>query len=33
MTLADDFGSGQVLLSMFYFFLCFIWIWLLIIVF
>ena len=33
MTLAEDFGSGQVLWSMFYFFLFFIWIYLLIIVF
>ncbi len=30
---ADDFGSGQVLLSLFWFFLFFIWIWLLITVF
>jgi hypothetical protein len=33
VTLAADFGSGEVLLSMFYFFLFFIWIWLLILVF
>ena len=33
MTLAEEFGSGQVLWSMFYFFLFFIWIYLLIIVF
>jgi hypothetical protein len=33
VTLADDFGSGQVFLSMLYFFLFFIWIWLLIVVF
>lgn len=33
MTLADDFGSGQVFLSMLWFFLFFIWIWLLIVVF
>lgn len=33
MTLAADFGSGQVFLSMLYFFLFFIWIWLLIVVF
>ncbi|MFI5053158.1 MAG: SHOCT domain-containing protein [Acidimicrobiia bacterium] len=32
-TLASDFGTGQVFLSMMYFFLFFIWIWLLIIVF
>ena len=32
-TLAEDFGSGQVLLSMLWFFLFFIWIWLLITVF
>jgi Short C-terminal domain/Phospholipase_D-nuclease N-terminal len=32
-TLASDFGSGQVFLSMLWFFLFFIWIWLLIIVF
>jgi hypothetical protein len=31
--LADDFGTGQVFLSMVYFFLFFIWIWLLIVVF
>ncbi len=31
--LASDFGTGQVFLSMLYFFLFFIWIWLLIIVF
>jgi hypothetical protein len=31
--LADDFGTGQVFLSMIYFFLFFIWIWLLIVVF
>jgi len=31
--IASDFGSGQVLLSMFYFFMFFIWIWLLISVF
>ena len=31
--LASDFGSGQVLLSFFWFFLFFIWIWLLIVVF
>ena len=33
MTLAEEFGSGQVLWSMFYFFLFFIWIYLLIVVF
>jgi hypothetical protein len=33
MVLADDFGTGQVFLSMLYFFLFFIWIWLLIVVF
>lgn len=33
MSQASDFGSGQVLLSMFWFFLFFIWIWLLITVF
>ena len=33
MTLASDFGTGQVFLSMLYFFLFFIWIWLLISVF
>src|SRR3974390_2041045 len=33
MTLASDFGSGQVFLSMLWFFLFFIWIWLLIVVF
>jgi hypothetical protein len=33
MTLASDFGTGQVFLSMLWFFLFFIWIWLLIIVF
>jgi hypothetical protein len=33
MTLASDFGTGQVFLSMMWFFLFFIWIWLLIIVF
>jgi hypothetical protein len=33
MVLADDFGTGQVLLSMIWFFLFFIWIWLLIVVF
>jgi hypothetical protein len=33
MTLAADFGSGQVFLSILYFFLFFIWIWLLIVVF
>ncbi len=33
MTLAEDFGSGQVFLSILYFFLFFIWIWLLIVVF
>ena len=33
MTLADSFGTGQVFLSMMYFFLFFIWIWLLIVVF
>ena len=32
-TLASDFGTGQVFLSLLYFFLFFIWIWLLIIVF
>ena len=32
-TLANDFGTGQVFLSMLYFFLFFIWIWLLIVVF
>ena len=32
-TLASDFGTGQVFLSMLWFFLFFIWIWLLIIVF
>jgi len=32
-TLASDFGSGQVFLSMLWFFLFFIWIWLLIVVF
>ena len=31
--LAEDFGSGQVFLSILYFFLFFIWIWLLIVVF
>jgi len=33
MTLASEFGTGQVFLSMLWFFLFFIWIWLLIIVF
>ena len=33
MLVASDFGTGQVFLSMLYFFLFFIWIWLLIIVF
>ena len=33
MPLANEFGTGQVFLSMMYFFLFFIWIWLLIIVF
>ena len=33
MTLAANWGSGQVLLSMLYFFLFFVWIWLLIVVF
>jgi hypothetical protein len=33
VTLAADFGSGQVFLSILYFFLFFIWIWLLIVVF
>jgi len=33
MTLASDFGTGQVFLSMLWFFLFFIWIWLLFIVF
>jgi len=33
MVFADDFGTGQVFLSMLYFFLFFIWIWLLIVVF
>ena len=33
MTLAADWGSGQVLLSMLWFFLFFVWIWLLIVVF
>jgi hypothetical protein len=33
MVLDDDFGTGQVFLSMLYFFLFFIWIWLLIVVF
>ena len=33
MVFASDFGTGQVFLSMLYFFLFFIWIWLLIIVF
>ena len=33
MTLASDFGTGQVFLSMLWFFLFFIWIWLLIMVF
>jgi hypothetical protein len=33
MLLGSDFGSGQVLLSMLWFFLFFIWIWLLIVVF
>ena len=33
MVLADDFGTGQVFLSMLWFFLFFIWIWLLITVF
>jgi hypothetical protein len=33
MPLANDFGTGQVFLSMLYFFLFFIWIWLLIVVF
>jgi type VI protein secretion system component VasK len=33
MTLASDFGTGQVFLSMLWFFLFFIWIWLLIVVF
>jgi hypothetical protein len=33
MTLASDFGTGQVFLSMLWFFLFFIWIWLLITVF
>jgi len=33
MPLANDFGTGQVFLSMLWFFLFFIWIWLLIIVF
>src|SRR5437870_13353625 len=32
-TLANDFGTGQVFLSMLWFFLFFIWIWLLIVVF
>jgi len=32
-TLANDFGTGRVFLSMLYFFLFFIWIWLLIVVF
>ena len=33
MTLAEDFGTGQVLWSMLWFFMFFIWIWLLIVVF
>ena len=33
MVFASDFGTGQVFLSMLYFFLFFIWIWLLIVVF
>jgi hypothetical protein len=33
MIVADDFGTGQVFLSMLYFFLFFIWVWLLITVF
>ena len=33
MPLASDFGTGQVFLSMLWFFLFFIWIWLLIVVF
>jgi hypothetical protein len=33
MTLASEFGTGQVFLSMMWFFLFFIWIWLLIVVF
>jgi uncharacterized membrane protein YcjF (UPF0283 family) len=33
MPLASDFGTGQVFLSLLYFFLFFIWIWLLIVVF
>jgi hypothetical protein len=33
MPLANEFGTGQVFLSMLYFFLFFIWIWLLIVVF
>jgi hypothetical protein len=33
LTLASDFGTGQVFLSMLWFFLFFIWIWLLIVVF
>ena len=33
MTLAEDFGSGQAFLSILWFFLFFIWIWLLIVVF
>ena len=33
MTLASEFGTGQVFLSMLWFFLFFIWIWLLIVVF
>jgi hypothetical protein len=33
MPIASDFGTGQVFLSMLYFFLFFIWIWLLIVVF
>src|SRR3954467_6251876 len=33
MVFADDFGTGQVFLSMLWFFLFFIWIWLLIVVF
>jgi Short C-terminal domain/Phospholipase_D-nuclease N-terminal len=33
VTLAEDFGSGQAFLSILYFFLFFIWIWLLIVVF
>ena len=33
MFLADDFGTGQVFWSFLWFFLCFIWLWLLIVVF